>query len=193
MSGLPPKADLNGSSRHVAQVPKPAVSNRSKALFNHLVGSGEERSRHFQVKGRPHRQPRRVRLRARTRLDRPEDPAQGHLAAGQDPLRPGPAGPAGRCGDHEPRRRSAGCGGRQVRSEAPVRRHRGDVVRDRRRAGDVQRWCTQRRESSERTAPQCGGCRLPARRATLTITKGADAARLAAARDALLWVEYSVP
>ena len=33
----------------------------------------------------------------------------------------------------------------------------------------------------------------PARPATLTITKGTDAARLAAARDALLWVEYSVP
>lgn len=33
----------------------------------------------------------------------------------------------------------------------------------------------------------------PARAATLTITKGTDAARLAAARDALLWVEYSVP
>jgi hypothetical protein len=33
----------------------------------------------------------------------------------------------------------------------------------------------------------------PARPATLTITKGADAARLAQARDALLWVEYSVP
>ena len=33
----------------------------------------------------------------------------------------------------------------------------------------------------------------PARPASLTITKGTDAARLAAARDALLWVEYSVP
>jgi hypothetical protein len=33
----------------------------------------------------------------------------------------------------------------------------------------------------------------PARPATLTITKGTDAARLAAARDALLWVEYSAP
>jgi hypothetical protein len=33
----------------------------------------------------------------------------------------------------------------------------------------------------------------PARPATLTITKGADAARLAKARDALLWVEYNLP
>jgi hypothetical protein len=33
----------------------------------------------------------------------------------------------------------------------------------------------------------------PARPATVTITKGTDAARLAGARDALLWVEYSVP
>ncbi len=33
----------------------------------------------------------------------------------------------------------------------------------------------------------------PARRAILTITKGTDAARLATARDALLWIEYSVP
>ena len=33
----------------------------------------------------------------------------------------------------------------------------------------------------------------PARPATVTITKGADAARLAKARDVLLWVEYSVP
>ena len=33
----------------------------------------------------------------------------------------------------------------------------------------------------------------PARPATLTITKGGDASRLAKARDALLWVEYSVP
>jgi hypothetical protein len=32
-----------------------------------------------------------------------------------------------------------------------------------------------------------------ARSATLTITKGTDAARLAKARDVLLWVEYSVP
>jgi hypothetical protein len=32
----------------------------------------------------------------------------------------------------------------------------------------------------------------PARAATVTITKGADAARLAGARDALPWVEYSV-
>jgi Tc toxin complex TcA C-terminal TcB-binding domain len=32
-----------------------------------------------------------------------------------------------------------------------------------------------------------------ARPAIMTITKGTDAARLAAARDALLWVEYSVP
>jgi hypothetical protein len=33
----------------------------------------------------------------------------------------------------------------------------------------------------------------PARPAILTITKGTDADRLAAARDVLLWVEYSVP
>ena len=32
----------------------------------------------------------------------------------------------------------------------------------------------------------------PARRPT-TITKGADGARLAQARDVLLWVEYDVP
>jgi hypothetical protein len=31
------------------------------------------------------------------------------------------------------------------------------------------------------------------RPATLTITKGSNASRLAKARDALLWVEYSVP
>jgi hypothetical protein len=31
------------------------------------------------------------------------------------------------------------------------------------------------------------------RPATLTITKGGNASRLAKARDALLWVEYSVP
>ena len=33
----------------------------------------------------------------------------------------------------------------------------------------------------------------PARPATLTITKGSEAARLAQARDALLWIEYSLP
>jgi hypothetical protein len=33
----------------------------------------------------------------------------------------------------------------------------------------------------------------PARKATLTITKGGDASRLAKARDALLWVEYDLP
>jgi hypothetical protein len=33
----------------------------------------------------------------------------------------------------------------------------------------------------------------PARPATVTITKGTDAARLSAARDALLWIEYRVP
>lgn len=31
------------------------------------------------------------------------------------------------------------------------------------------------------------------RPATLTITKGTEASRLAKARDALLWVEYSIP
>jgi hypothetical protein len=33
----------------------------------------------------------------------------------------------------------------------------------------------------------------PARPATLAITKGDEAARLAKARDALLWIEYSLP
>ncbi|MCC6495975.1 MAG: hypothetical protein IT193_06910 [Propionibacteriaceae bacterium] len=33
----------------------------------------------------------------------------------------------------------------------------------------------------------------PARKATLTVTKGTEAARLGEARDALLWVEYSLP
>jgi len=33
----------------------------------------------------------------------------------------------------------------------------------------------------------------PARPATLTIIKGSEAARLSKARDALLWIEYSLP
>jgi hypothetical protein len=49
---------------------------------------------------------------------------------------------------------------RQVRREAAVRWHSGNVVRDRQRAGDAQRGCSQRRESRERTAPQFGGGRL---------------------------------
>src|SRR5262249_59417032 len=51
-SGLPPKADLNPSSRHVAQVPEPAVSNRSRtaSLLDHLVGAGEHRRRQLDAK-----------------------------------------------------------------------------------------------------------------------------------------------
>src|SRR5262245_29055743 len=50
-SGLPPKADLNPSSRHVAQVPEPAVSNRSRtaSLLDHLVGAGDQRRWHLQT------------------------------------------------------------------------------------------------------------------------------------------------
>ena len=54
MSGLPPQADLSASSRHVAFVPKPAVSSCStcpvrKVLFDHLVGDGEQRRRNGEV------------------------------------------------------------------------------------------------------------------------------------------------
>ena len=42
--------------------------------------------------------------------------------------------------------------------------------------------------NARRSMPRHGS---PARPATLTITKGTDAARLAAARDALFWVEYA--
>src|SRR5262249_38858230 len=43
-------ADFAGSRRDVSDVPKAAVSNRSKAaLFDHLVGAGEQRRWHFEA------------------------------------------------------------------------------------------------------------------------------------------------
>src|SRR6516165_2068662 len=51
-SALPPKADIGTQSRNVRFVPKAAVSNRSKkALFDHLVGAGEQRGRHSEAEG----------------------------------------------------------------------------------------------------------------------------------------------
>src|SRR4051794_39211427 len=45
MTALAPKADFDLRSCDVADVPKPAVSSRSKtsALFDHLIGGGEQR------------------------------------------------------------------------------------------------------------------------------------------------------
>jgi hypothetical protein len=49
MSELPPKAEVDPRSCDVAQVPKAAVSGRSKAasLFDDLVGAGEQRRRNL--------------------------------------------------------------------------------------------------------------------------------------------------
>src|SRR5262249_62204843 len=51
MTVLPPKAEVHPRSCYVAQVPKAAVSNRSKtvALFDHLIGAGEQRRWHFEA------------------------------------------------------------------------------------------------------------------------------------------------
>ena len=56
-------------------------------------------------------QPLHVRLRAGGGCHRPGHAAQRRQAEGQCSLRPGPARPAARCGDHEPRRDAAGRGG----------------------------------------------------------------------------------
>ena len=49
MSALPPKAAVERTSVDVAEVPKPAVSYRSKTaqLFDHLVGECEEPQRNI--------------------------------------------------------------------------------------------------------------------------------------------------
>jgi hypothetical protein len=46
MSGLPPKADLNASSRHVAQVPIGDIDT----LFDHLGGERGQRRGHVEAK-----------------------------------------------------------------------------------------------------------------------------------------------
>src|SRR5262249_57187824 len=50
-SGFAPRADIVAAFRHVRFVPEVAVSTRSKtvALFDHLVGAGEQRRRHFEA------------------------------------------------------------------------------------------------------------------------------------------------
>ena len=47
MSALPPKADIPQRDRHVRFVPKADICGAANnALFDHLVGAGEQRRRH---------------------------------------------------------------------------------------------------------------------------------------------------
>jgi hypothetical protein len=52
-SGFAPRADIVAACRQVRLVPEPAVSNRGKtvALFDHLVGDGEQLVWHREAEG----------------------------------------------------------------------------------------------------------------------------------------------